>query len=161
MEISVGITTREGDILRLSMSTIDRELFPQNISELISEIEIFEVILERETGAHPISLVSLMKVAEIIGNIMAENENAILYFYCDDIHDIPRRNRNLSPQHYRSFLFSRMHERYTYKHGISDIIDLPIILKSEHDIYIHFIIREKHLKIANGLKSYLSKLALK
>lgn len=84
MEISVGINTREGDVLRLSMSTIDKELFPQNIAGLIGEAEILDVVLEREVGKQPVSLVSLMKVADIIGNIMAENENAILYFYCDD-----------------------------------------------------------------------------
>lgn len=60
-----------------------------------------------------------------------------------------------------AMIFLRMHERYTREHGISDIIDLPIALKSEHDIYIHLIIREKHLKVADGLKAYLSELAIK
>ena len=67
-----------------------------------------------------------------IAGFLLDNENAILYFYCDDINEINRRNHDITPQKYRSRLFSRM---------------------SDRDIYIHIISRESHLDYANIIRT--------
>lgn len=161
MEVSVSITTPEKDVIRLSLSSIDKNILPDNIIETLGNIEILDVVLERTYGNNTIPLRTLMKIAEIINGIMKENENAMLYFYCDDMHDIERRNKSTSPQQYRSNLFSKMHERYIIENNITNIMNLPIILKADRDIYIHLIAREKHLPIANKIKHYLLDLAIK
>ncbi len=82
-----------------------------------------------------------------------ENENLILYFYCDDIHDIKRRNLSLSPQEYRSRLFSKMIDRYLISNNITDIINTPIKIESGDGIFIHLISCASHSKYVELIRS--------
>ncbi len=163
MNTSVSITTKRGDVIRVFVSTIDKDLFPENIRQLLGPVEIEEVVLERVTGDNPLSLSALMQIAEILGRILSENGNSILYFYCDEAHDIRRRDTTLLPQHYRSLLFSGMYSRYMSHNNLTDILNHPITVISStgNETYIHLIAREKHLYITEVLKSYITNLTLK
>ena len=158
---STEITTQEGDVIRLSVSTINSDIFPDDVQLSLCGVEVLEIVLKREKGSNILSLFSLMQIAEILGGIMSDNDNVILYFYCDDMHDMKRRDTNILPQQFRSLLFSRMYYRYIQSNGITDIINVPVILKSDHDVYIHLITKERHIQTANALKTFLSDLSIK
>ena len=91
-----------------------------------------------------------------------ENETVVLYFYCDDMHDIPRRNTNISPQKFRSDLFTRMFERYISMKHKTDIVNTPIIIQTEdRDIYIHLIAKNNHMSFVNTVKSIIADMSVK
>ncbi|MEG2151560.1 MAG: hypothetical protein RRY36_10120, partial [Bacteroidaceae bacterium] len=89
------------------------------------------------------------------------NENLILYFYCDDIHDILRRDKGLTPQKFRSHLFSKMLEKYISSNGITNMINTPIEIKADRHIYIHLISRSIHLEYVNAIKSAIMEMESK
>lgn len=88
-----------------------------------------------------------------IAGFLLDNENAILYFYCDDINEINRRNHDITPQKYRSRLFSRMFDRYMTSHDITGVVNASLEIRSDRDIYIHIISRESHLDYANIIRT--------
>lgn len=59
----------------------------------------------------------------------------------------------LSPQKFRSDLFSRMFDRYIISNGITNIINTPIEIKADRHIYIHLISRKCHLKYVTAIKN--------
>ena len=123
------------------MSTFNLDIIPYEVQELLGDdIEIVDVTLERVKGINPTDIGILLKISNIIGEILNDNGNLILYFYCDDMHNISRReNREVSPQKFRSDLFSRMFDKYILSNGITNMINTPIEIKADRHIYIHLI----------------------
>lgn len=126
------------------------------------DIEIVDVTLERVKGINPTDIGILLKISNIIGEILNDNGNLILYFYCDDMHNISRReNRGVSPQKFRSDLFSRMFDKYILSNGITNMINTPIEIKADRHIYIHLISRDTHLNYVNAIKNAIMGMASK
>ncbi len=141
MDISFSVYSSLGDEYRVTLSTFTN--LPDTIVEILgNHIELVDVTLERISGSSIANVKILATISNIIAEVFEENENLILYFYCDDVHEIPRRNKNLSPQEYRSLLFSNMIDRYLFSKNITDIINTPIKIEAEQDIFIHIISRK-------------------
>ena len=107
MDISVSINSKLNDEYRIILSPFNLDIIPYEVQELLGDdIEIVDVTLERVKGINPTDIGILLKISNIIGEILNDNGNLILYFYCDDMHNISRReNRGVSPQKFRSDLF--------------------------------------------------------
>lgn len=153
MDISVSIKSKSDDEYRIILSPFNLEVIPDEVRVLLgSDMEIADVTLERVKGNNPTDIGILLKISNVIGEVFSDNENLILYFYCDDMHDILRRDKELTPQKFRSNLFSRMFDKYISSNGITDMINTPIEVKADRCIYIHLISRSAHLKYVNAIK---------
>lgn len=155
MKFSISITSNDNTV-RLGLETADTSFLGESISKEIESrgVEIVEVILDRELGKGLAGMALLDNISSVIANLFIENKNAILFFYCDDLNEIPRcRTRNISPQEYRSDLFSLMFERYVTKHGIQSVHDVTIRINAiDHCLFFHFISRAEHMDLIDEIK---------
>ena len=155
MKFSISITSNDNTV-RLGLETADTSFLGESISKEIESrgVEIVEVILDRELGKGLAGMALLDNISSVIANLFIENKNAILFFYCDDLNEIPRcRTRNISPQEYRSDLFSLMFERYVTKHGIQSVHDVTIRINAiDHCLFFHFISRDEHMDLIDEIK---------
>lgn len=155
MKFSISITSNDNTV-RLGLETADTSFLGESISKEIESrgVEIVEVILDRELGKGLAGMALLDNISSVIANLFIENKNAILFFYCDDLNEIPRcRIRNISPQEYRSNLFSLMFERYVTKHGIQSVHDVTIRINAiDHCLFFHFISRDEHMDLIDEIK---------
>ncbi len=88
----------------------------------------------------------LNKITTIVFNVLDDND-VISYFYCSKDPINQRQNRQMmSPQEYRSHLFSTMFDKISDKHKPGTFINKTIILRdeTEGDHYIHLIVRSKY-----------------
>ena len=91
MDISVSINSKLNDEYRIILSPFNLDIIPYEVQELLGDdIEIVDVTLERVKGINPTDIGILLKISNIIGEILNDNGNLILYFYCDDMHNISR-----------------------------------------------------------------------
>ena len=149
MDISVSINSKSEDEYRIILSPFNLDIIPCEVREILGDsIEIVDVTLERAKGNNPTDIGVLLKISNVIGEIFNDNENLILYFYCDDMHDIL-----VTPQKFRSKLFSRMFDKYMLSNGITNIINTPIEIKADRHIYIHMISRSIHLEYVKAIKN--------
>ena len=91
-----------------------------------------------------------------------ENENGILFYYCDDLLDIPMSNHQILPQEYRNALFSDLFDLYQKHHNIKGLHDMSIKINAiDRPLFMHFIARDSHMhileKIAYDMKISYSK----
>lgn len=153
MKISIPISPSDGNKYLINFSTFEEDIIPDSVINFLQGVEIIEIVLERVEGDNMSNAYSLSQISSVIWNFMQENEASILYFYCDDMHDLPRRRKSLSPQEYRSLLFSKMFDKAVASSSES-YINMPIILKAEdRDIFIHLISRYCYIKQLECLKN--------
>lgn len=93
--------------------------------------------------------------------MLLDNENAMLYFYCDDVHDVKRRDMEITPQKFRSDLFPAMFIRYVKAKSLKNIVDTTITVYADRDIYIHIIARRRHKKQVDAIRSSIENLSHK
>jgi hypothetical protein len=156
MDILISINSNLDDEYRIKLSPFDFDLLPKEINNIsCNNIEIADITLEKVSGNSSANLGILLKISNIIAEIFEDNKNLILYFYCDDMHDVLRRNMNITQQKYRSKLFSRMFDKYIASNHITNIINTPIEIKADRDIYIHLIARDSHLNYVDMIKETL------
>lgn len=163
MDISVSINSKSDDEYRIILSPFNLDIIPCEVRELLGDdIEIVDVTLERIKGTNPTDIGILLKISNIIGEILNDNENLILYFYCDDMHNISRReSRAVSPQKFRSDLFSRMFDKYILSNKITNMINTPIEIKADRHIHIHLISRDIHFNYVNAIKNAIMEMESK
>lgn len=132
------------------------------VAVLGADIEIIEIDLERISGTNPASLQTLGKISEGIFHCFEQNKKGILYYFCDDMNDIPvlgRGKDDMWPQEYRSQLFSRMFQRYTlHNPNVEDAVDVVVVINEDtgRPLYMHFIARASHSHYIDILKKYVS-----
>lgn len=90
----------------------DCQNLPDEIMKELGNIKILDITLERISGEQYTNSGILSKISTFIAGVLLDNENAMLYFYCDDVHDVKRRDMEITPQKFRSDLFSAMFIRY-------------------------------------------------
>lgn len=109
-------------------------------------IELYDVVLERVSGNDTSSARVLSTISSCLKVFLMDNPNAILYFYCDDMHDIARGENHqcYSPQEYRSRLFSTMFDAEKERHdGALPFVNNKIVINtSEGRAFIHLITHE-------------------
>lgn len=161
MKVTYPISTDEGDEYLLLIDPFEKSILPHDISEMINNIDIFDITLERVSGEHATKPDILFEISNFIAGFLIDNENTILYFYCDDMHDVMRRNQSMTPQKFRSNLFSKMFDRYVSSHAMDEFVDVTIEIKSDRDIYIHLIARKSDLSYVNVIKTAITDMASK
>ena len=64
-------------------------------------------------------------ISHMLFDFIDRNPGNIIYFYCDDFNEIPRskNHRSLSPQEYRSRLFSMLFDHEARQHSADGFID--------------------------------------
>lgn len=154
------VESPEGDTYEISLSSgVDAFFATQDVcKELSNEFEIVEIDLERLSGDNPTSPHTLSLITEQIGRFFLQNNKAILYYYCDDLAEVPKSNRkqDMWPQEYRSQLFSIMLQRYVVSHSVYDLIDENIMLdQGGSPIYMHLIGRAEHANYIQLVKQYI------
>lgn len=119
MTYSFSITTRKGDEYRIKLLDVDISVLAQKVRSVIetNNFDISEIMIDRISGGESTAQEVLHAITGRIADLIAENENLILYYSCDDMNPIPSRNtkganKNLSLQEYRSRLFSYMFDTY-------------------------------------------------
>lgn len=162
MDISISICSDSEDEYCITLSPFENSIIPDEIKLLLGKnIEIADITLERIKGTKPTRIDVLLKISNIIAEIFEENKNLILYFYCDDMHDILRRNKRVTPQKFRSDLFSCMFDKYITSNRLTNITNTPIEIIADRTIYIHLIARDVHLPYVNAIKDTIVNMASK
>lgn len=152
MKFSVSITTREDDAYLISLDT---KSLPKDLQKLIPpQLEVIDINLIRLKGRNATSLHTLSEITEIIAQVFIENENTILYFYCDDMTEIPHTQKHILPQEYRSQLFSLLFERYIKRHGITHVHNHPVRINDVDGLpmIIHLFARDAHKQYVDIIK---------
>lgn len=146
------IQTQDGDKYILSVNDADITLLSDDIQQMLSDnnLQIGEIIIERTAGKQYTCYKVLYQIVTWLAGIFAQHQGLILYYLCDDMNFIPNRNikgknKDLSPQEYRSSLFSKLFEGYKKSHQVTGISDYPIIIEGEgYKQFIHLIARDSH-----------------
>ncbi len=161
MKVTYPIRTDNGDEYLILIESFEKTVFPEEIISALGSIEIMDITLERLSGSQTTNLNVLFDISSFIAGFLNDNENVILYFYCDDMHEISRRNRSVTAQKFRSALFSKMFDRYIKSRNITGFFNTPLEIKADRDIYIHLISREEHCYLVEIIKNAIIGLASK
>lgn len=161
MKVTQPFRTIDGDEYLVLIESLTKSILPDGIIAALEGIDIFNVALERVSGECITNPNILFDISNFIAGFLLDNENSILYFYCDDINDIPRRNKSITPQKYRSDLFTKMFDRYTKTHSMEVFVDNPIEFKIDREVYIHLIARNALLPHVNVIKEALIEMSSK
>jgi hypothetical protein len=146
MENSFRFQSEGGDDILVDLLPLDSEC-SNDLHLTDSDVEIYQIVLCRESGNNVIGLDVLMKITDSIAKVFLRNPNLILYYVCDDMNEIPNGNHDIPPQEYRSRLFSCMFARYIKLNGINVISDTPIEFPDAvgNNQYVHVISHNKYL----------------
>lgn len=147
MDISFEIEDSKGDLVRVALSYYSSEVVEALTADLKAlTLTFYDVTLIREGGRSTVDYKLLQKVSHTLANFLDENEDAVLCFYCDDLTDVARHHLNITPQEYRSRLFSRMFDRYIQTTGIDNYTNHRIkTFIDKKPIFAHFICRKEYL----------------
>ena len=123
----------------------------------VDDIEIWGIYLNRVGSYdHVTSMKDLSTISKQIFFFFQSHENAILYYVCDDIAEVPMNDRKkaygYSVQYYRNRLFSNLFQKLQNVLDIH-VVDLPICIDAcGNDMYIHVIARAEIQDIASTIK---------
>ena len=147
MDISFDIHSDKGDHVRVALSYYDTENLRMFVDDpLTLTLVFYDVTLVRVCGSEIVGFKTLKAICDVLYRFMNDNEPAILCFYCDDLTDVPRHNMELTPQEYRSRLFSRMFDMYVRACGVTDMVNYGIRIEYNGiPRFAHFITPEKYL----------------
>lgn len=122
--------------------------------------EVCDVSLERVSEFDSVDHKALHLISHMLFDFIERNPDNIIYFYCDDLHDLPRskHNQKLLPQEYRSRLFSALFAAETKRQNVSCYVDDVIEFDLGDDKrFIHLIYDKGNTPKADVLKSELDK----
>ena len=157
MDRSYEIRNSKGDLLRIALSCYDAETVGMFTSDaLVLSVEFYDVTLIRESGSGGIGYRALNTISESLAVFLDDNPDAVLCFYCDDQTEIDRRNLAITPQEYRSDLFSRMYDRYIALHGINWLVNHKVRIEIGNQPRItHFICRKENSNAISAIGDIL------
>lgn len=157
MEVTFSITFREGNVIRVSLSSFsDDDL--KALDERLGGTQLLNVSLVREKGDLYTDWSTLSKIVMKLGQTLIDNPDIILYYYCDEITPIPniRASRSLQPAEYRNRLFSILFEKGTSMFPNHGFIDSPIsIISDQGQAFIHLIGLENQRAKIQLIRSFL------
>lgn len=160
MRVFFDVESDSSDLFRIILSSGDDAFFVQEeLSEVVgNEVEIVEIDLERISGNNQANIKTLSLIAEGIATCFMQNKKAVLYYYCDDLSDVPGQSQNhiMSPQEYRSRLFANMFRRFMSSKSNEDIRDIEIVInQGDRPLFMHIIARACHMPVVERLKEYV------
>ncbi|MFC3562506.1 hypothetical protein [Pedobacter jamesrossensis] len=131
----IPLITKEGHNYLIQFEFIGKAQIPDGV-----KTDIVDVLISVENNVGINNSSTLGQFASILKKYLTEN-NVILYCYCDHAEINRAANKqNMSPQKYRSKLFSAMFD----KQGNDDYVSQLIVINDEVDHYIHLISHKKN-----------------
>lgn len=159
-EVSYHSLTNEQDDHYIVRLVRDADAFlSSEMMEVLAAagIGVWGIYLDRKGSKQPVtSLRVLTAISNIIKDFMLRHNNAMLYYVCDDMMEIPRMSKHRQSdgtkvQSYRNDLFTKLFEKATRSLAVP-VNDTPVLLDScGNTIYIHIIAREKHQSVVERL----------
>ena len=157
MDLSFDIQNNKGDQVRVALSYYDTESL-QSLSEdpYVLALVFYDVTLVRIWGEDTVGIKTLTAICDVLFRFMNDNDNAVLCFYCDDVNEVTRHHMELTPQEYRSRLFSRMFDMYIKSKHITDMVNYVVEIDDNGTPrFAHFITSERHLYAVKLLEHIL------
>ena len=163
-EAVYSFSNSAGDKFYLRLAA-DSELFlSKELTSFLKQkdFELWGIYLERLGDAQKVTPMKLLnKVSQLIATFFIGHPNAILYYQCDDISDVPmnlkKKKMGMLVQEYRNRLFTSMFEKIVRKLNVS-VVDTPIYIDAcGNDVYIHLMSREIHEEIAKLISKDIHK----
>lgn len=154
------VRTDGGDVYLVEVSPAELNVLDEDVRKYVCDcgIEILEVILVREQGEGATKKNVLNEMVTYIADVFASHKNAIIYYLCDDMLEIPSRNKKgknsvLSVQEYRSRLFSCMFTSYVNDHCVKGVHDTCVRIDGVgYSQFLHLVARDEHMAIVKKLK---------
>lgn len=150
LEQVIPLTSREGHRYLIQFSKFQDDIVPEAI-----EIDIVDVVIVLENDCGINNANTLFQISGIIKEYLDEN-GVILYCFCDNSEIIRGKNNdNMSPQEYRSLLFSKLFD----KRSDVNYLNKPIIINDPEngDHYIHLISKTSNSKQIDLISKELNK----
>lgn len=149
MDLSFNIKSVEGDQIKVALSYYDSKTISLFSSDpLTLTLVFYDVTLVRESGDGYVGYKVLSAISDTLARFLNENEDAVLCFYCDTLTEVKRNHSDISPQEYRSRLFSRMFDKYTRLHHRFAFVNHRVKIEDTENPYnsqyAHFICRKEH-----------------
>lgn len=159
MDISFDIHNDKGDQIRVALSYYDTESLQSFTDDpLTLTLVFYDVTLVRISGNETVDIKTLKAICDVLFRFMNDNDNAVLCFYCDDLTDVARRRTELTPQEYRSRLFSRMFDMYVSTNHVIGMVNYCIKIEdADTPRFAHFITPEKYLHAVTLLGDIIMK----
>ena len=136
----------------------NRLLSPEMNSRLhLSDMSVWGIYLNKIGNSGCVtSIRDLSIISKQIYGFFMSHGNAVLYYVCDDMADVPMNARKkaegYSVQYYRNRLFTGLFQKIQTFMKV-DVVDLPICIDAcGNDMYIHVIARNVHLNVAMAIK---------
>ena len=156
-------TERSELLIRIEAFDLANTLEPDDLPKMGAS-EVCDVSLLRKSDYSGVDRKALRLISKMLFDFMADNPDNIIYFYCDDFNDLPRSGKHmkLSPQEYRSRLFSALFADETRRHGAGMYVDdvLSFDVGGENK-FIHLIYGTANADKAKVLKDAFDKLKAK
>lgn len=120
------------------------------------DFELWGIYLDRLGNAQKVTPLKLLnKISQLIASFFIGHPNAILFYQCDDISDVPmslrKKEDNLTVQSYRNRLFTKLFDKMALQLNVS-VIDTPIYIDAcGNNVYIHIISRDIHSDIVDKI----------
>lgn len=157
--VSYYFSNDVGDIYAVRISKISKGFLSDATYQVLKDhnLEIWDIILIRDGWKNKVTPIQiLMDISKAIADFYLTHENAILYFQCDDMEDVPmsaiKRKNGVTVQKYRSTLFSKMFERQMKDLALS-VINYPVFFEAcDNEVFVHLLAQEKFLKYVNIIK---------
>ena len=91
MKVTFSIKDTEGNELKVSLCSFNPEA-SKEIQDVLGTTDLIDISLERNGNGY-IESKMLVSMVEIICDFLQDNKDCILYYYCDEINEIPRMRR--------------------------------------------------------------------
>lgn len=146
MEIgTLSFSTRNSEIL-IKFNEVELRPLLEDRADLMGESSVHEVMLQRsaiEGRSNGVDREALYRISAVMLDTMRNRPDDILYFFCDvrgDNLNVNARNKRVTPQEYRSRLFSLLFDRETRRRGVTSLVnDVQHVECDGEVLYLHFI----------------------
>lgn len=149
------IFSERGDEYRLCLSSEDGHNLSKEIREDFG-LEVISIELTRINGIGITSIRTLAAIEQAIAETYYPIDDAILFYYCDFLNAVPATRKAITPQEYRSRLFSLMFHRYILHHNIQGVSEMVIEINGlDEPYFFHIICRDRHLDAVKQISDKL------
>lgn len=150
MDLSFDFKNRVGDHLKIALSDYDSQILKTFTDDpQVNSLTFYNLSLERkEKKSRFLNPHLLYEICDYLLQFLINNPNVILTYLCDPKSEVERSHQEFSPQEYRSNLFNKLFDYFTYSKNIDNYIDEVIYIPDANDkfkdTYVHFIYNKIH-----------------
>ena len=168
MEIDKLSFSTHGSEILITFREVELKPLLESRTEEMGGSSVHEVFLSRRVIAghgDGVDMEALYPISAVMFDTLRKQPEDILYFYCDvkgDNLKVNARNKQITPQAYRSHLFSLLFDRETRRRGETAFVNevLPVDCDGEV-LYLHFIYDRRISERVDLLKNALEDMKAK